>query len=51
MERTMKNLRPIFLAFIIGTFAAVSAGSFDAARAATPEDLNRDADHALHKRF
>jgi len=43
----MKKLRPIFLALIIGTFATVSGGAFNNARATTPDDLNRDANHAL----
>ncbi len=44
----MQKLRPLFLALIIATFTAVSGGAFDCARAATPEDLNKDADQALH---
>jgi lipid-binding SYLF domain-containing protein len=40
----MKNLRTAFLTLLIGAF---TAGSF-AAQAATPEDLNRDSDAALH---
>lgn len=44
----MQRVRPIFLALIIGTFAAVSGGAFDYASAKTPEDLNHDANEALH---
>src|SRR5580658_3024537 len=48
MERKMKNLRPVFLALVIGTIAAISGGAFDYASAKTPEELNKDADQALH---
>jgi lipid-binding SYLF domain-containing protein len=44
----MRSLRPIFLALVIGTFTAISGGAFDYASAKTPEDLNRDANEALH---
>ncbi len=44
----MKNLRPIFVALIIGTFAAVTGGVFEHASAKTPEELNKDAEQALH---
>jgi lipid-binding SYLF domain-containing protein len=45
----MKNLRSLFLTLLIGAFAAVSGGASNDARAATPEDLNRDSDTALHQ--
>jgi lipid-binding SYLF domain-containing protein len=48
MEKTMRNTRSIFLALLIGTLATVFWGVSDGARAATPDDLNRDADTALH---
>lgn len=41
--------RPIFLALLIGTLVAISCGAFNGARAATPEDLNKDASQALHR--
>jgi lipid-binding SYLF domain-containing protein len=44
MGVTMKNIRPIFFALIVGTLACISWG----ARAETPEDLKRDSDQALH---
>ena len=39
-----RTLRPVFLALTVAAFAALSGGAF----AATPEDLNKDADQALH---
>jgi lipid-binding SYLF domain-containing protein len=47
MERTMKK-RPIFLALLMGTMATIAFGAFSGVRAATPDDLNRDSDAALH---
>ncbi len=44
----MQNKRSIFAALLIGAFAFISLGAFTGARAATPEDLNRDSDAALH---
>ena len=44
MENIMKNLRSLFLALIVGTLATLSGSAF----AMTPEDLNKDADQALH---
>jgi lipid-binding SYLF domain-containing protein len=41
-------MRSIILAVLFGTFAAVSGGGSNAAQAATPDDLNRDSDAALH---
>lgn len=41
----MKNLYRIFLALLVGVLATASVGAF----AATPADLNRDADQALHR--
>ena len=41
----MRNLRPLFLALIVGTLATLSGSAF----ATTPEDLNHDADQALHQ--
>jgi len=38
----IKRLR--FLMLLIGTLAAVSLGAIPSPRAATPEDLNTDAD-------
>jgi len=40
----MKTLRPLFLALLIGTFTTLSGSAF----ATTPEDLNHDADQAVH---
>ncbi len=40
----MRKLQLIILTLAIGTFAAMPIGAF----AATPEDLNRDAEQALH---
>jgi len=48
MEEVMKNMRYVFLALMIGTFVALSGGAFDVAQAKGPEDLNRDANEALH---
>ena len=45
----MKNLRPLFLALIVGTLATLSGGAYCPANAATTkEELNSDADQALH---
>ena len=45
----MRNMRSVFLsAVFIGTFFAVASAGFPGARAATPDDLNRDSDAALH---
>jgi len=44
----MQNIRSIFTALLIGAFAILSLGAFNDVRAATPEDLNRDSDAALH---
>ena len=43
----MQIKRPVFLMLFIGTLAAVSFGTIPSPRAATPEDLNKDADQAL----
>jgi hypothetical protein len=48
-EKTMQIKRPMLLVLLIGTLAAVSFGAIPSSRAATPEDLNQDADQALHK--
>jgi len=40
----MRNLRPLFLALVIGALTTLSGGAF----AATPEDLTKDADISLH---
>jgi len=45
----MPITRPMFVVLLIGTLAAVSFGAIPSPRAATPEDLNQDADQALHK--
>ena len=42
------KLRPIFLALIVGTFLTTYAATFSVANAITPEDLNKDANQALH---
>jgi lipid-binding SYLF domain-containing protein len=47
MEMQMITLRSQFLTVIIAAVAFISCG-LTPARAATPEDLNRDADVALH---
>jgi lipid-binding SYLF domain-containing protein len=44
----MKNIRTAFLTLLLGAFATLSLGAFHDARAATPDDLNRDSDAALH---
>jgi len=44
----MKNKQPVSLALLIGALFAVSLGAIGHARAATPDDLNRDSDSALH---
>ena len=41
----MQNMRSFFVALLVGTF--LTLGAFNFAQAATPEDLNRDADAAL----
>jgi lipid-binding SYLF domain-containing protein len=43
----MTNVKRVFLAFVLTGLAAVS-GSAAIAGTTTPEDLNRDAEHALH---
>ncbi len=48
MEKTMQNMRFIYLAAFIGTLSAISETGLNAAHAATPDDLNRDSDAALH---
>ena len=48
MEKTMKNFRSAFLALMIGVFFAACLGYVNSAFAATPEDLNKDANTALH---
>ena len=47
-EGIIRYLRSLFLALVIGTCAAVSGGAFDTANAKSPEDLNHDANEALH---
>lgn len=44
----MQIKRPMFLVLFIGTLAAVSFGAIPSTRAETPEDLNKNADQALH---
>src|SRR5258708_1071259 len=44
MEKSMKKLRPIFLALLIGALSTLSTSVY----AATPEDLIKDSDNALH---
>jgi lipid-binding SYLF domain-containing protein len=46
--RLMKNLRTVLFVLLIGAGTAVSLMAPYAVRAATPEDLNKDSDHALH---
>jgi len=41
----MKHLQPTFLTLLVGVFMTISGAAF----AATPSDLNRDADQALHQ--
>jgi lipid-binding SYLF domain-containing protein len=43
----MTNIRAFFLATSLALAAIVSVGALDRASAATTDDLNRDADHAL----
>ena len=43
----MRNIRSIALALVIGALATLSWGT-SSARAATPEDLTKDSDAALH---
>jgi len=45
----MQIKRPRFWVLLIGTLAAMSLGAIPSPRAATPEDLNKDADQALHR--
>jgi len=45
----MQIKRPMLLVLLIGTLAAVSFGAIPSTRAATPEDLNQDADQALQR--
>jgi len=45
--KTMANTRKIFLALTLATAAALTASASGGAYAATADDLNRDADHAL----
>ena len=44
----MKNSYPASLALLVGAVAAVSLGAANSAHATTPDDLNRDANNALH---
>jgi lipid-binding SYLF domain-containing protein len=41
--------RPMVVVLFIATLAAVSFGAIPSTHAATPEDLNQDADQALHR--
>ena len=45
----MPITRPMFVVLLVATLAAVSFSAIPSTRAATPEDLNTDADQALHK--
>jgi len=45
--KTMANTRKIFVALTLATAAALTASASGGAYAATADDLNRDADHAL----
>jgi lipid-binding SYLF domain-containing protein len=45
----MQLQRPMVVVLLIGTLTAVSFGAIHSTRAATPEDLNQEADQALHK--
>src|SRR5271154_3259771 len=44
----MKKLHLTFTALAISTFVFISGSAFNGALAATPDDLNRDSDAALH---
>ena len=44
----MRNTRPFFLTLVVGALASLVWGAFGCAYAASPEDLNKDADQALH---
>ena len=44
----MKYLRPSSLFLLIGAFVAVSLTAINEANATTPDDLNKDANNALH---
>lgn len=44
----MKNLRTTFLTLILGAFVAISSGVIDPVSAKTPDELNHDAEQALH---
>jgi lipid-binding SYLF domain-containing protein len=44
----MKNIRPIFLTLAVGLVATFFWGTFNIACAETPEDLNHDANEAVH---
>ena len=44
----MQIKRPRFWVLLIGTLAAMSLGAIPSTRAETPEDLNTNADQALH---
>jgi lipid-binding SYLF domain-containing protein len=48
-EKPMKNLRRFFLAAVFAVATSVSLGAFQNASAATAEDLNKEAQHALDK--
>ena len=47
----MKNLRRFMLAAIFAAVTSVSLGAFHGAQAATAEDLNKEAAHALDKLY
>jgi len=44
----MKKLRPVMTSLVIGAFIIMSGSAFNNVLAATPDDLNRDSDTALH---
>ncbi len=44
----MRNLRAFLLTLAVGALASLVWGAFGSAYAASPEDLNKDADQALH---
>jgi lipid-binding SYLF domain-containing protein len=48
MESFMRNMKSAFAALVIAAFAATASGTFNAAQAKTTEELNQDANQALH---
>jgi lipid-binding SYLF domain-containing protein len=47
----MRSIRHFFLSLVLSACMTLSCGAFTNVQAATPEDLNRDSDTALHQLY